>query len=134
MGGPTSGKSRKRRTLTRSISDGALARADKRGREVRAVLEGVDAIEADSGDSLSFLKRRVAQRTMHLDQLLARDELAMAQGRPIDVPAYLTACATWLRYSTTLGLKRVPRKAESLADIRAEYARKRQEDSSSEVD
>lgn len=126
MGGKRSGVSRKARTLPRRYTDGALARVDRRGAGVRAVLEGAQQIIEDRGGeaAASLLLRRAAHRTMHLDQLLAQDELRMTQGQPINQAAYLAGAQTWLRYANAIGLGRraklLPRALDYAAQVAAE--------------
>jgi len=118
MGGKRSGISRKPKTLARRYSDGQLDRADRRARGVRVVLEGAGQIIEDraADGTASFLLRRTAHRTMHLDQLLAQDELKLAQGQPIDRAAYIGAAQTWLRYALAIGLGRVARRVPSVRE------------------
>lgn len=113
MGGKRSGASRKRTTLPKKFSEGALSRADRRGTAVRYVREGAQQILEDRGgaDHASLLMRRAAHRVMHLDQLIASQELRMAQGQPVEVNEYLASCATWLRYAQAIGLTRTARRA-----------------------
>lgn len=126
MGGKGSGITKKRRRLPRKRREGALARLDGRAAEVRFVRHGVEAIAADRGgeDQVSFLARRTAERTMHLDALLMRDEAALAAGQPVDLERYLSGSTTWLRYVQALGLSRVARRVTSLAEIAHEGKRK----------
>ena len=115
------GQSKRRRTLPTRFRDGAaLARADGRAREVRAIRDGARAIIDDRGgeEAVSFLARRTATRVMFLDGLLSRDELAIAEGREIDRSAYVRNAQVWLKYAAQLGLGRVAKPAESLADYK----------------
>src|SRR5688572_12905429 len=118
MGGVGSGTSRKRAALPRRDRRGALTRVDWRKAEGRFVRDGVVAIAEDQGgaDALSFLARRTAQRAMHLDALLLRDEVAMTNGQPVDVAQYLAGAATWLRYTQALGLARKAKPAPRALD------------------
>ena len=116
---PGGGKLKPHRArLPRKLRDGAFAKLDRRGRDVRIVVEGVGAIVADRGgeEQVSFLERRTAHRAMHLDALLMRDEAALAAGQPIDVAQYLAGTTTWLRYAQALGLHRKARTV-GLGDI-----------------
>jgi hypothetical protein len=124
MGGPGSGLSTKRKKLTRRFSQGALADADARAPEVRVVREGVEQIAEDRGGEAaqSFLARRMAARAMHLDQMLARFELELLEGRAIDTPTYLAGCATWHRYANSLGLTRKAKPVRTLSDVMHEGA------------
>lgn len=118
------GISKRRRALPTRFRDGsALARADGRARDVRAVRDACAAIIEDQGGDacVSFLMRRAALRTAFLDQVLSRDEMAIAQGAEIDRNAYISAAQTWLRYVTQIGLQRRTRPVEDLH----EYMRRR---------
>jgi hypothetical protein len=118
------GVSKRRRRLPTRFRDGnALARADGRSRDIRAVRDGVRAIIEDRGgeSAVSFLARRTATRAMFLDGLLARDELDFAEGKAIDQAKYVNTAKTWLRYAAFLGLARVAKPAQSLDSIRGEY-------------
>lgn len=119
------GQSKRRRRLPTRFRDGnALARADGRCRDIRAVRDGVRAILDDGGgeDTASFLRRRVALRTMWLDGLLSNDELAVVEGREIDRGAYVRNAGVWLKYVTQLGLSRTPKPTESLDDYKRRIA------------
>lgn len=114
---------RRRRPPTRFRDGSALARADGRAREIRAVRDGARAIIEDQGgeSAVSFLARRTAIRVMFLDGLLAKDEITIADGKEIDRSAYVKTCLVWLRYVGQLGLGRRAKPVQSLDSIRAEY-------------
>ena len=122
MGGSNSGNSKRRGTLPRTYSESSLAKADRRRAPVRLVIEGASHILEDGGgrDQASFLRIRMAHRAMHLDGILSRDELALAEGKEVDRASYLTAAQTWLRYATALGLERRSRPAKRMADFVSE--------------
>jgi hypothetical protein len=123
MGGKRSGFTTKRKTLSRRYVSGQLDRADRRAPEVRATIEGAQAIIEDRGGeaTASFLLQRAAYRTMHLDMLLSRDELKLAQGKDVDRAEYLAAADSWLRYAKLIGLERRARQVRL-----AEYLARRQ--------
>lgn len=111
------GVSKKRRNLPSRFRNGnAIANADGRRRDIRAVRDGVRAILADGGgeDAASFLRRRVATRAMFLDGVLSADELALVQGQEIDRATYTKNAQVWLKYVSQLGLQRVAKPAEDL--------------------
>ena len=124
MGGFNSGTTRKRRTLPKTFQEGQLDRVDRRAKAVRAVLEGAEQIIEDRGgeELASHLMRRAAHRVMHLDQVLAQDELRLVQGQSIDRPQYIAAAQTWLRYAQAIGLDRKARRVQSLADVLAQQS------------
>jgi hypothetical protein len=115
----------RRKTLPKTFREGALAGADRRYGPIRAVLGGAQQVLEDGGgaDQASFLRVRAAHRVMHLDQLLAKDELRLAQGQEIDRIGYLTGCAAWLRYANALGFERRARPVESLQQYMSRRAR-----------
>jgi hypothetical protein len=101
------------------MRQGALARLDQRSAEVQALKRGAEQILEDTQRN-SFIAVRMAHRLMHLDQLLARDELRLAEGGEIDRERYLAAAQVWLRFATTLGLQRAAKPVKRLADVLAE--------------
>lgn len=114
----------RRKTLPKTFREGALAGADRRYAPIRAVLDGAAQVLEDGGgaDQASFLRVRASHRVMHLDQLLAKDELRLAQGQEIDRVAYLNGCQAWLRYANALGLERRARPAETFRGVMARLA------------
>jgi hypothetical protein len=112
----------KRRVLPKRLMAGQLDRLNRNIPEVRAVILGAQQIIEDRGgeSQASLLLQRAAYRCMHLDVLLSRDELTLAEGKAIDRVAYINAATTWLRYADKIGLSRAPRPVKTLAEILAE--------------
>jgi len=114
----------KRRTLPKRLVAGQLDRLNRNMPEVKAVILGAQQIIDDRGgeQQASLLLQRAAFRTMHLDVLLSRDELAMAEGKEIDRPQYVATAQTWLRYADKIGLERRARPALNVREYLAQRA------------
>lgn len=132
MGGKGSGITRKHRhKLPRKYSEGAVAKLDRRFRDARQLRDGTEQILADRGHTSdgpapSLLLKRLAQRAMYFDLLLARDEAAMMKGKTVNMLRYLAIAQTWLRMVQQIGLERVAGPVLSLRErlLKDQQARK----------
>lgn len=101
---------------------GWLSQLDMRYASSQEVCARFAALTDDLGglDALSYQQRSIAERTVWLEYHLSSQERALAAGGKLDIGQWVQANNSLLGLYKALGLARVARKTESLA----EYARR----------
>ncbi len=96
---------------------GSLDMRTRRSRHYAAVL---DAVLTDLGgrDLASTAQVELAKRAASLSVLCSDLELAVCEGRPVDIPNLCALVSIQCRVLSRLGLRRIPRTVEpTLADL-----------------
>lgn len=120
MGGKRSGISKLRKT-PRPGPD-PLRRVDRRAAAVRDFIARREQITADLGDDTSTVMASAVDRYCFLEGRVRAMESAAMQGRPVDMPAYLSAVGVLVKLADRLGYQRRARRVPSLRDYMLQHA------------
>jgi hypothetical protein len=106
-----------------------LDHIDRRTLACRRALELIEALENERGgpDQITEGQRQLCQRAGVLAAILEDHESRWIDGKPIDMPEYLSAIGTQRRVLISLGLNRVPRDVSPVSTL-SEYLTEKQED------
>ena len=108
----------KQGALPDSYSHDWLERLDGRTRLAQAVRARYDALTNDLGghDALSYQRRSLAKRALWQEAVIEQMEAALARGDDVDLGRMTAAVNSLQGLYKTLGLDRVAREADTLAD------------------
>jgi hypothetical protein len=130
MGTATSGVSKKLATVPGKDAGRApfhpdpnwRSKVDRRRKDIRRLIDRMDQIATQYGgaDVLSPVQASLVERFAHIELLTLGVEARLRAGEGIDVGHYLAAIDRLHGIGKTLGLKRVPKDARTLAQLLAE--------------
>jgi hypothetical protein len=97
---------------------GYLEDMDGRVRTARTLRQRRSALVASLGgeDQLSYQELSLCNRIIHLERLIERREMSLAQGVTIDETAYISALNALGSLLTKIGLKRRAKQVQSLSE------------------
>jgi len=113
------------KTPQKKFNTGWLSELDKRTALAQVMLERYRAFTDDLGgaDSLTYAKRSLVERALHLEYWLAQQERALMEGAEFDVSRWTQATNSLQGILSKLGLERQAKDVTSLKDyIRAREA------------
>jgi hypothetical protein len=101
----------KEQPVSAKFSNGWLDGLDGRLGIARELRGRFEALTGDLGGSanLSYAQRSLCERALFLEFWLARQEAALANGKPFDVGKWTQACNSLQGIFAKLGLKRPPK-------------------------
>ena len=106
------------KTPQKKFNTGWLSELDKRTALAQVMLERYRAFTDDLGgaDSLTYAKRSLVERALHLEYWLALQERALIEGAEFDVGKWVQATNSLQGILSKLGLERQAKDVTSLKD------------------
>lgn len=96
-----------------------LSTLDGRYRDAKTLRDRLGALMSDLGGptALSYQEMSLVKRCVHLERLLERKELTLAQGGTVDDQTYFSGITTLASLFSKLGLKRRAKVVGTLAEL-----------------